>query len=304
MKRILAILSVFLLLFCFTSCKKEEIPRFNLWLYDKEFTDLSEKLKDNSDVNNQRLIEDFNNINLNELISTSVNEYTLSLNIFSKNIYPENVELLLSVAKEKDIPLIFCGQKISDDLLKSYDKAFCIIADYQYAGELFAGKILESWKDGTLSDRNKNKIFAFSSISEEDISPDLATFKSSFINYIEVLGIPLQVNDDTVLLPEQMQEYLSANKKENEAFIVIGQNNLSASAEYTPVGSGVEILTFYDGIENIYAETPFISLCFVDHNKYNEAALKIIKNISNHEYPFEEIGYPVNGKTVYITPSV
>lgn len=305
MKRLIFTI-VTVMLLCFTGCTPKEKPiSYDVTICDSNFPQIFSALKPTRTPENKIEFQDFTKYNILEYINAICDENVLSITIYSEFLTSEDIASIVSFVKARNIPIIFALQNILPETLETYDKAFCVTTDYIYAAEIFAGKILSSWKDGLIHDRDENKIFAFSVLKDET-SPDyLSTFYTNLVHNIEIYGIPLQQNEEVYPTLEETGGVLEASKGGNEGFIILSPEMLAiASAEYAPVGDGIELLSIYRGTENIYASYTSGQVCFVDYLQYFDAVKEIINNYAKHEYPLAELSFPVKNKTVYISPTI
>ncbi|MBQ3009336.1 MAG: hypothetical protein IJD80_07110, partial [Oscillospiraceae bacterium] len=145
----------------------------------------------------------------------------------------------------------------------------------------------------------------FSVIKTETLSPVYQAYYDRLLEYIELLGVPLQQQEEIFLTKGDVLNYCIDNKNKNEAFIILQSSYISAIAgNYEPAGEGVEILGIYFGVGNKYEEYPYIQLCFIDYTEYFDARDAIMENINNHAYPFDNLDYSIIDKTIFIEPKI
>lgn len=304
MKRIIPFLAIIFLLF--TACSKEESPKYDLVLCDKEMTDMSVYL--NSFENDNFSVEDieFNAETLdNFIISADENsKYITSVTLYSQNITNDIALKFIEFAGKANIPVVFAFSDISSETLLSYDKAFCIISDYEYAGEITAKHIKQLWNDGIISDSNENKIFAFSVIKDDISTWNYETFHNTLIACIELYGIPMQINSTVSSAEITSAEKLSELKSENEALIVISDDVFPYVTLYSTESENVEIIAIQQNTENHLSDVSFAANCFIDYKNYKFAVDEILRNYNNRQYPLIEMSFPVKDRTVFIPATI
>lgn len=302
MRRI-ALFLVFLLIFSLCGCsQKEEITSYNLNLISPSFADVhsyyAPKASDSEKyiLTSSRAYEKY----LNEERKDVIN----SLTICDDNISDETAQEIIAKCSQFNIPVFFLMNDIPQEIIQSYDKAFCISADYTYIGELFAEKINTLWED-TIIDKDGNRIFTFSVITPATLTNIQQAFYDSLIANIELLGIPLQQNEEIHLSKGDVLSYCTDNKKTNEAFIILDSKYLNVFPEnYVPHKSGIEILGMEFGVENHYSDYPYMYLCFIDYTQCFNAKNAVMINIDSKAYPFKDIEYSIIDKTIYIQPTI
>lgn len=305
MKRLIFLLLPVLLL-CFTACEeKEVIPKYNMTICDSSFSQIFSALEPTISAENKVEMQNFAEINILDFIASSCDENVLSITIYSESLTLENVSGIIAFVKEKNVPVIFACQDVPTEALNVYDKAFCVTTNYVFVAESFAAKVLTLWKEGTIRDRDENKIFAFSVLKDETSPGYLSVFYENLVSMIEIYGIPVQLNEEFFPSLDEISGYLESSKASNEAFFIFSGDMLErAKAEYAPVGEGVELLSIYRGTENIYSDFTSGQVCFIDYNQYFQAVAEILANYTEHEYPLSELSFPVTDKTVYILPKI
>lgn len=292
---------LFLLVF-FTGCNKEEVPKYNLNIISPTFEQVYEQYSQEQNETNKYVLQSANEYS--ELLSSEKLPLIESVTICDDNISDTSVQEIIDLCKSKNIPVFFMMNDINKDILKTYDKAFCISADYTYIGEAFASYINNIWKN-EIKDRDDNKIFTFSVIKPENLSNVQQTFYESLLKNIELLGIPLQQLDEIYLSKGDIVSYCEENKKDNEAFFILDSSSLSLFPDnYTPYGDGVEILGIDFASQNSYTDFPYIKICLIDYTDYFDTRNIILQNIQDKIYPFENLELDVIDKTIYINPVI
>lgn len=284
----------------FSGCTQEKIPDYNLNIIAPSFEKAYEYYSPHSSETEkyELLSADM----YAEIITDETLPFIKSVTIADDNISTETAQEIIDICKKENVPVFFLMASVDKQVLDSYDKAYCITADYTYIGEKFAEKIHEMWKE-EIRDKNGDKIFTFSVIKTESLSPVYQAYHDRLLEYIELLGVPMQCLEEIFLTKGDVLNYCLENKKANEAFIIFQSDYISAiDGGYEPAGDGVEILGIYFGVENEYEASPYMKLCFIDYTKYFDAKDSIINNIDNKAYPFENLNYSIIGKTVYIEP--
>lgn len=284
----------------FAGCSKEKPVKYNITTFSPTFEDVyNYYLPSQSDTDKYML---GTSQERQDYFSDEVMSQLKSITVCDNNMSNEDAALLIELAKGKNIPIFFIFDDISSEITAQYDKAYCISADYTYIGEKFAEKILEMWKN-EIKDRDGNQIFTFSVINPETLTTSQQNFYDSLLKNIELLGIPLEQLDEIFLSGGDVLEYCEDNKKANETFILLDSSYLRTARDgYKPYSDGVEIIGIDYGTENIYADYPFIKICFIDYLEYFRARDLILENIAERKYPFENITYSILDKNIYIEP--
>ncbi len=286
----------------FTGCKEEELPRYDLNIISPSFREAY--LHYNPHENENLQYELLFAADYSKVITEENRHLLESLTVVDDRISDETARELIRICQEENIPVFFFMKDISNEILSRYDKAFCLTADYTYIGEKFAEKINRMWREEII-DKNKDKIFQFSVIKTETLSPIYQEFYDRLLAYIELLGVPLQQQEEIFLTKGDVLDYCMKNQKSNEAYFILQSDYISAlSEEYDPAKDGVEILGIYFGLKNIYEELPYMYLCFIDYTEYFNVRDTMLGNMDNHGYPFENIEHSVIDKTVYLEPVV
>ena len=305
MKRLIALLFVVCTILCGCSEKKEIIP-YDLAICDVAMNEMCDYLNGFENENYKVEKIDFTAEQLAGVI-TALQENNNGLNsitLYGKNITDEMAHQTIAFADTLEIPVTFAFSNISTDTLKSYDKAFCITTNYTHAAEITAKKIDELWDSNIIIDADKNMLFAFASVKTAELSAEMQTYYDTLVAGIELYGVPMEIGGD--ISPDEVTsgDSLVAFNATNEALIVIDKASLPYINEYTPYSSGVELITFSEGSENIFAENSSVLHCFVDYDDYKLAADEIIKNFNNRQYPLITNSFPVIERTVYIPATV
>ncbi|MEG0091158.1 MAG: hypothetical protein RR846_07205 [Oscillospiraceae bacterium] len=291
---------------CFTSCAQGEKPvKYNTTICDSELSQIFNEIKSTRSPENKIEFQDFSKYDLLDFISSTTDENLLSLTVCSEKLSDDDVLEIISFVRAKNIPVIFICQSVDNKVLATYDKAFCITTDYVYAAEVFAGDMFARWRDGSIVDRDENKIFSFTVLKEETSPPYLDTFYKLLVENLEIYGIPLQLNEEVFPSTEEVSGILEADKATNEGFLIFSDDILNAAVEsYQPIGEGLELFSIYRGTANKYADYSDGKICYIDYLQYFAARDEIIKNYTNRLYPLSELSFPVNNKTVYIPPTI
>lgn len=227
-----------------------------------------------------------------------------SITVCDESISKETAGAIVEIAREINVPVFFLMNDIDREIISGYDKAFCISADYQYIGEMFATKINEIWKTAIV-DKDGNQIFSFSVIQPETMNNIQQSFYESMLKNIELLGIPLEQLDEIYLSKGDVLNYCMDNKKKNEAFFILESNYLNVFPDaYEPAGEGVEILGIEFGVENSYTDYPYMLMCFIDYTEYFDARDAIMANIEAKVYPFKNLDYSIIDKYLYIPATI
>ncbi len=292
---------LFLLIF-FTGCNKEEVIKYNLNIISPTFEEIYEQYSLEENETNKYVLKSANEYST--ILSNEILSSLESLTICDDDISEENVQEIINLCKSKNISVFFMMNDINKDILNTYDKAFCISANYTYIGEAFAGYIKNIWQN-EIKDRDDNKIFTFSVIKPEKLSIVQQTFYESLLKNIELLGIPLQQLDEIFLSNGDIINYCEENKKLNEAFFILDSSSLILFPNnYTPYSDGIEILGMDFASHNNYSEFPYIKICLINYKDYFETRNIVLKNIQNKIYPFENLEFDVIDKTIYIKPII
>ncbi len=302
MKFLKLLLATTVFTFIFTGCTEPRLPSYDLNIISPSFEEIYRYYSPKeSETEKYRKI---NAVQYSELINEENINLIKSITVVDDALSDETAAEITAFCKEKNIPVFFLLKDIKSDILDSYDKAYCLTANYTYIGEKFAEKINEIWQT-SLKDRNSDKIFTFTVIKPESFTDIYRDFYSRLIEYIELLGIPLQQLDEIFLTRGDVFSYCDNNKNTNEAFFILQSDYLSALTEaYQPAGDGVEILGIYFGVKNIYTDRAYMQLCFINYTEYFEARDEILTNIDNHTYPFENIKHSIIDKTIHIEPTI
>ena len=298
MKKLFHIAFCFFLCFAFIGCSQEEIVKYDLNIISPTFENIYIHYSANESDIEKYVLSDSENYS--ELFTEETLPFIKSITVCDENISSETAQSIVSIAKEINAPVFFLMNDIEQEILSSYDKAFCISADYKYIGEMFATKINEIWKTGIV-DRNGNQIFTFSVIQPESMNNIQQSFYNSMLKNIELLGIPLEQLEEIYLSKGDVLNYCMDNRKKNEAFFILDSNYLNVFPDaYEPYGDGIEILGIEFGVENSYLEYPYMLICFIDYTEYFEARDAVMANIDAKVYPFKNLDYSIIDKYMYI----
>ena len=296
------ILLSFLLCFSLCACQQEEIITYDLNIISPSFENVYKHYSQNESEEEKYVLS--NAADYIEFLTEEAMAVTDSITVCDESISNETAQQIVDLAKAENIPVFFLMNDIDSEITASYDKVFCISADYTYIGELFATKINKLWED-TIIDKDGDRIFTFSVIQPETMNNIQQLFYSSLLKNIELLGIPLEQLEEIYLSKGDVLGYCTDNKKRNEAFIILDSNYLSVFPEnYEPHKEGIEILGIEFGVENIYAEYPYMLLCFIDYTQYFDARDAIMTNIESKIYPFKNLDYNIIDKNIYIQPVI
>ena len=296
------ILLSFLLCFSLCACQQEEIITYDLNIISPSFENVYKHYSQNESEEEKYVLS--NAADYIEFLTEEAMAVTDSITVCDESISNETAQQIVDLAKAENIPVFFLMNDIDSEITASYDKVFCISAYYTYIGELFATKINKLWED-TIIDKDGDRIFTFSVIQPETMNNIQQLFYSSLLKNIELLGIPLEQLEEIYLSKGDVLGYCTDNKKRNEAFIILDSNYLSVFPEnYEPHKEGIEILGIEFGVENIYAEYPYMLLCFIDYTQYFDARDAIMTNIESKIYPFKNLDYNIIDKNIYIQPVI
>ena len=302
MKRLISFLLVFTLILSFCGCQKEEIITYDLTVFSPSFENVYNHYSPQQTEKEKYILS--NAASYSEFITEESRPAIESLTICDENISTETAQEIADICKEMNIPVFFMMSDISKEVTESYDKAFCISADYTYIGEIFAEKINSLWEE-TIVDKDSDHIFTFSVIQPETLSGIQQAFYDSLIKNIELLGIPLEMLEQIYLSKGDVLGYCTDNQKNNEGFIILDSSYLSVFPEnYEPQKEGIEILGIEFGVENPYTEYPYMLLCFIDYTQYISARDAVMENLDAKVYPFKNLEYNIIDKNIYIQPII
>ena len=303
MKKLSSLTCVLLCVLLFSACSKEKPIKYDLTIIAPEFENLYNYYSPAQTEENRFVLAE--DSTFSEQLTPTALKDILSVTICDTDISPDNSKAIIALCKPLGIPVFFMFEDIDREILSSYDKSFCISADYTYIGEKFAAAIHSMWKDGLIVDRNKNLIFSFSVIKPETLTQTQQNFYDSLIRNIELLGVPIELLEEVSLNSETFLPYCKDNRKANESFILVDNSFLPLAKEgYEAYGEGVEILSLDYGTKNTYLETPSIKVCFIDYLEYFKARETVLTNIKNKAYPFEGLAYSVTDKSIFIEPTI
>lgn len=302
MKRLASIILFFIFVLSLCGCDKEEIITYDLNIISPSFENVySHYIEQESDTEKYILSSASSYA---EYLTEETLPVIESLTVCDENISQQIAQEIVDICNLYDIPVFFLMNDIPAETIDSYDKAFCITADYTYIGEIFAEKINLLWED-VIIDKDGDRIFTFSVVKPENLNNIQQSFYESLIKNIELLGIPLEQLEEIFLTKGDVLSYCTDNKKANEAFIILESNYLSVFPEgYEPYQDGIEILGIEFGVENIYADYPYMLLCFIDYTQYFDARDAVLANIDAKVYPFKNLEYNLIEKNIYIQPVI
>lgn len=302
MKRLISFLLVFTVILSLCGCKKEEIITYDLTVFSPSFENVYKYYSPLQSEKEKYILSDA--ASYTEFITEESRPAIESLTICDDNISAETAQEITDICKEMNIPVFFMMNDISKDIIESYDKAFCISADYTYIGEIFAEKINSLWEEAIV-DKDSDRIFTFSVIQPETLNSIQQTFYDSLMKNIELLGIPLEMLEQIYLSKGDVLAYCTDTQKENEAFIILDSMYLSVFPEnYESQKDGIEILGMEFGVENPYTEYPYMLTCFIDYTQYISARNAIMENLDAKVYPFKNLDYNIIDKNIYIQPII
>ncbi len=302
MRPIAKILLLILIFFGLCGCSQEEIVQYNLNIISPSFENIYLHYKDNESDTDKYVLQSAGGYA--DLFTEETLPAIKSVTVCDENISAETARAIVNICKNENIPVFFLMNDIEREIISSYDKAFCISADYTYIGELFATKINEMWEN-EIADKNGDQIFTFSVIQPETMNNIQQSFYSSVISNIELLGIPLEQLEEIYLSKGDVLGYCTDNQKKNESFFILDSNYLSVFPEvYEPYGEGVEILGIDFGVESEFGAYPYMKLCFIDYSLYFDARDAVMTNIENKVYPFKDLEYSIIDKYMYIQPVI
>ncbi len=305
MKRLVSFLLIFIILLSFCGCNnenKEEIISYNLNIISPSFQKIHSHYAPSASDSDKYVIASA--LSYPVYLTDERMPVLKSVTICDDSISGETAQEIINICKQHNVPVFFLMNDIPQEIIESYDKAFCVSADYTYIGEIFAEKINLLWED-TIIDKDGNRIFSFSVIKPETLNGVQQSFYDSLLKNIELLGIPLEQLEEIYLSKGDVLNYCNDNKKKNEAFIVLESNYLPVFPEqYTPHKNGNEILGIEFGVENEYVNYPYMLLCFIDYTQYFDAKDAIMNNIEAKVYPFKNLEYSIIDKNIYIQPVI
>lgn len=302
MKLMAKILFTIFMCFSLTGCSQEEIIEYNLNIVSPSFENVYLHYKDSESDTDKYVMQSA--AGYSELFTEETLPRIKSVTVCDENISSDTAQAIVDICKTENIPVFFLMNDIDREIISSYDKAFCISADYTYIGEMFATKINEMWENEII-DKNGDHIFTFSVVQPETMNNIQQRFYESVIANIELLGIPLEQLDEIYLSRGDVFNYCTENKKKNESFFILESSYLSVFPDaYEPYGEGVEILGIEFDVENVYADYPYMKLCFIDYSLYFDARDAVITNIENKVYPFKDLDYSIIDKYMYIQPVI
>lgn len=282
------------------ACSDSKAPKYNLNIispsYEQMYNLFNESETDKYVLNRSDSWQEY------------INDETLSLlhsvTIRDDDVSDETAAAIVELCKKKNIPVFFLFNNVSENIMQSYDKAYCINIDYTYIGETFAQSIHDMWTN-EIVDKDDNKIFTFTVIKSENIDDKQQIFYDSLLKNIELLGVPLEQLDEVSLTQDQIVDYCLENQNKNESYILLNSSFLPLLSEnYNPSGEGVEVIGIDYGTENVYADYSYIKVCFVNYSEFYCARNAILQNIDAKIYPFENLEYDTIDKNVYISPLI
>ena len=302
MKKIYHLAFTLFLCFALSGCSQEKIIKYDLNIISPSFENIYTHYRLNESESEKYELSPASQYA--EFFTEETLPLINSITICDESIDAETSAAIVEIAKQINVPVFFLMNDIDREILSGYDKAFCISADYQYIGEMFATKINEIWTTDIL-DKDSDQIFTFSVIQPETMSNIQQTFYDSMLKNIELLGIPLEQLDEIYLSKGDVLNYCMDNKKKNEAFFILDSNYMNVFPDaYEPHKDGIEILGITFGIENNFVDYPYMLLCFIDYTEYFAARDAIMENIEAKVYPFKNLEYSIIDKSLYITAKI
>ncbi|MBQ7903222.1 MAG: hypothetical protein IJ362_05775 [Oscillospiraceae bacterium] len=302
MKLTAKILLFIFICFGLCGCSQEEVIEYNLNIISPSFENVYIHYKSDESETDKYVLQPA--ADYAELLTEETLPRIKSVTVCDESISTETAQNIVNICQSENIPVFFLMNDIDREIIGSYDKAFCISADYTYIGEMFATKINEMWENEII-DKNGDHIFTFSVVQPETMNNIQQSFYSSVIANIELLGIPLEQLEEIYLSKGDVLGYCEDNKKKNESFFILESDYMSVFPDvYAPYGEGVEILGIAFGIENSYAQLPYMKLCFIDYSLYFNARDAVLSNIENKVYPFKNLDYSIIDKYMYIQPVI
>lgn len=302
MKLTAKILLFIFICFGLCGCSQEEVIEYNLNIISPSFENVYIHYKSDESETDKYVLRPA--ADYAEHLTEETLPRIKSVTVCDESISTETAQNIVNICRAENIPVFFLMNDIDREVIGSYDKAFCISADYTYIGEMFATKINEMWENEII-DKNGDHIFTFSVVQPETMNNMQQSFYSSVIANIELLGIPLEQLEEIYLSKGDVLGYCEDNKKKNESFFILESDYMSVFPDvYIPYSEGVEILGIAFGIENSYAQLPYMKLCFIDYSIYFDARDAVLSNIENKVYPFKNLDYSIIDKYMYIHPVI
>ncbi len=302
MKKLFLLALTFLFCAAFAGCSQEEIIKYDLHIISPSFQQVYTHYSAYESDSEKYVLSSASGYA--EFFTEETLPLIDSITVCDESISKETAGAIVDIAREINVPVFFLMNDIDREIISGYDKSFCISADYQYIGEMFATKINEIWKTAIV-DKDSNQIFTFSVIQPEAMNNIQQSFYESLLKNIELLGIPLEQLDEIYLSKGDVLNYCMDNKKKNEAFFILESNYLNVFPDaYEPAGEGVEILGIEFGVENSYTDYPYMLMCFIDYTEYFDARDAIMANIEAKVYPFKNLDYSIIDKYLYIPATI
>ena len=214
----------------------------------------------------------------------------------------ETVTRLIDKCSKREIPLFIVGYRPSRDVMDSYDKIFWIGADYTYLGQAFAEFVNDNWKQA-IADKNDDQIFQFTTMKGRNVTAPQYEFYYSFVQYIELLGIPLQELSNVEVTAEDLVPSFNASYSKTECYIMLDNRYMETICrEFEGGPDHIHLIGIVNDVANPFTEYPFAKVCFFDYKDIFTAKSRIMENINNTVYPLKDIGCDVIGRYVYIEP--
>ena len=142
MKRLASYLFLFIFVLSLCGCSKEETPSYNLNIISPSLINVHSHYASKAGDNDKYVLassQSYENYLTAERLPT-----LNSVAICDDNISTETAREITELCKQYNVPVFFLMNDIEKEIIDSYDKAFCISADYTYIGEIFAEKIENS----------------------------------------------------------------------------------------------------------------------------------------------------------------
>ena len=304
MRRIIPIILAVVLLF--SGCSKKDAVTYDLIVCDSELTTLSEYLgtfsSENCKVENIQFVQEQIDLILDSVKKSD--DTVNSITLYGENISEDQAVQFIKFAEKRNIPVIFSFAEISNEILESYDKAYSVHTDYINAAEITAEKITDLWRENIIIDEDRNYIFKFAVIKDENITADMQNYLDTLLYCMELYGIPMQLTETIDSADITSVSDLEAIKDENEGVIAVSDIILPLLSKYSVDGDGVEIITLSHNSKNIYSENSAILNCLIDYTQYTDASSHIIENYNQRQYLLENFPYLYVNKTIYIPATV
>ena len=128
MKRI-ALFLIFLLSFSLYGCsQKEEIPHYNLNLISPSLADVHSHYATKAADDEKYILT--SSLSYEEYLTEERMPVLNSLTICDENLTNETAQEIINICSQYDTPVFFLMNDVPQEILQSYDKAFCIFIPY------------------------------------------------------------------------------------------------------------------------------------------------------------------------------